>query len=185
MATEDQLRSMNLRKVTDNDEALPHGSWIRRTAVHTLVKKTYQDDKPRYDGAWFRYENGPSTESTLPRCTLPIVAVRLKAYVPEAGTANRALDMPEEGFLAKKSINGWLKKEMLYTKASQQHFKHLDVAAKKSAYRVHEYAENIPIPALDTTQFIDEFMEIHSSDVYRLRRPKCEGDSGELLDIFD
>ena len=138
--------------------------------MHTLVKQTYQDDKPKYDGAWWRYENGPSTESTLPRCTLPIVAVRLKAYVPEGGPSNNDLDMPEEGFLAKKSINRWLKKQMLYTKASQQHFKHLDIAAKKSAYRVHDYAENIPVPALDTTQFIDEFMEKHSSDVPKLKK---------------
>ena len=79
MATEDQLQSMDLPKVTINDEALPHGTWTRRTAVHTLVKQPYQDDKPKYDGAWWRYENGPATESTLPRCTLPIVVVRLKA----------------------------------------------------------------------------------------------------------
>ena len=56
MATEDQLRSMDLRKVTINDEALPHGTWTRRTDVHTLVKKTYQDDKPKSSSTTSRSE---------------------------------------------------------------------------------------------------------------------------------
>ena len=165
MATEDQLRSMDLRKVTINDEALPHGHWARRTDVHTLVKKTYQDDKPKCEGAWWRYEMGPSSESTLPRCALPNVAVRIKAFVPEGGPGDEDLDMPEEGFLAKKSINKWLKKQMFCTKASQQHFKHLDITTNKSAYRVYDYAEHVPIPAQDTTQFMDEFMVKHSTKV--------------------
>ena len=76
---------MDLWVKGDNDEALRNGQWIRRTAVHTLVKQTYQSDVPKDDGAWWRYEVRPEAESTLPRCALPVVAIRLKAYVPEGG----------------------------------------------------------------------------------------------------
>ena len=161
---------MDLRAIGQNDESLPHGKWIRRTAVHTLVKQSYQSDAPKDDGAWWRYEIGPAAESTLPRYSLPVVAIRLKAYVPQGGASNTDLDMPEEGFLAKKNMTGWLKKQMLFTKAANQHFKHLDIAASKTAYRITDYAEYIPIPALDTTQFTDEFLAKHGTTVPKLKR---------------
>ena len=111
MATADQLRSMDLQIRGENDEYLSYNLWDRKLANHRLVKLTYQSDQPKDDGAWWRYEQGPTADQLAPRCNLPIVAVRLKAFVPQAGRENADLDMTEEGFLAKKKMTEWSKKQ--------------------------------------------------------------------------
>ena len=141
--------------------------WDRKLDNHTLVKKTYQSDKPKDDGDWWRYGLGTTDgQSPTARCNLLIVVARLKAFIP----ANADLDMTEEGFLVKKKLTEWSKKQMFFIKASETNFVHLDIAAPKNLYRVTNYDCYIPIPALDTTQFIDEFMTKHSTTVPKLKK---------------
>lgn len=54
MANAAQLRTMDLQIKGDLDEVLSYSQWDRKRAVHTLVKKTYQSDKPIDDGNWWR-----------------------------------------------------------------------------------------------------------------------------------
>lgn len=171
MASPDQLRSMDLQAIKPNDEALGYGLWDRRRDVHTLVKQTYQADKPKDDGNWWRYALGITNGSgPIPRCNLLIVVARLKAFIPQGGPANDDYDMAEEGFLVKKNLSEWSQKQMFFTKAPEKNFVHMDIAASKSSYRVGDYDCYIPIPALDTTQFIDEFMAKHGTSVPKLKK---------------
>ena len=59
----------------------------------------------------------------------------------------------------------WSKKHMFFIKAYEKNFVHLDIAAPKRSYRVINYDEYIPIPALDTTQFTNKFMAKHGTTV--------------------
>ena len=52
--TEAQLRTMDLQLKGENDDILSYSQWDRKREVHTLVKETYQSDKPRDDGNWWR-----------------------------------------------------------------------------------------------------------------------------------
>ena len=49
MASEAQLRSMDLTKKGENDDILGYSEWARKRTIHTAVKKSYQIDKPRGD----------------------------------------------------------------------------------------------------------------------------------------
>ena len=107
---------------------------------------------PKDDGDWLRY--GPPTGTTaraygIPRCNLPAAVARLSAHVPGGGPSDTDKNIPEEGFVVKKMLAGWAKKQMLFSKASENNFAHLDVAAPMSAYRVGNYVNYIPIPILD------------------------------------
>ena len=98
------------------------------------------------------------------------MVARLKAFVPQGGPANADLDMDEEGFLVKKKLAEWSKKQMFFTKAASKTSSHLDVAAPKSSYLIPNYDEYIPIQILDATQFINEYYEKHRRNVAKLEK---------------
>ena len=98
------------------------------------------------------------------------MVARLKAFIPQGGPANADLDMPEEGFLVKKKLAEWSKKQMFFTKAAEKNFAHLDVAATKASYSITNYDHYVPIQALDTTQFTNEFIAKHGSRVPKLEK---------------
>ena len=160
MGTAAQLRTMDLQLKGDIDEVLRYSQWDRKREIHTLVKKTYQSDKPIDDGNWWRIALSTDPQfSDTAKCNLLIVVARLKAFIPQGGPANAYLDMDEEGFLVKKKLAEWSKKQMFFTKAASKKSSHLDVAAPKSSYSIPNYDGYIPIQALDAIQFINEFYE--------------------------
>ena len=173
MATPDDLRAMDLQLKAINDEYLVYGQWTRLAAVHELAKESYQSDVPKDDGDCWRY--GPPTSNAtsaygIPRCNLPAAIARLRANVPGGGLNDTDKDIPEEGFVVKKKLAEWAKKQMLFSKASEKNFVHLDVAAPMSAYRVGNYVNYIPIRILDTEQFKAEFITKHGTDVPKLKK---------------
>ena len=72
--------------------------------------------------------------------------------------------------MIKEKLAKWTKKQMLFSKASEKNFVHLDVAAPMSAYRVGNYVNYIPIPIVDTDKFKKEFISKHSTDVPKLKK---------------
>ena len=50
---------------------------------------------------------------------------------------------------------------MMFAKASESNFKHLDVTAPMNAYPVGNYVNYVPIPVTDTDKFKDEFVAHH------------------------
>ena len=105
MASEAQLRSMNLNLKTDNYEVLRVNQSARKKTVHNLVKKTYQLDKPVEDGDWWKHtQDADGRFSDTTKCNMLIVAARLTAHIPNGGTNNADEDIPEEAFLVKKEM---------------------------------------------------------------------------------
>ena len=167
MPTPDQLRSMDLQEKTNNDEVLSYAQWIRKEAIHVLAKNSYQSDKPLDDGDWWRYAlNCEGGTAAIPKCHLLIAVARLKAYIPQGGRANTDLDMPEEGFLVKKKLAEWSKKQMFFTKAVEKDYKHMEVPALTASYSVQNYDGYVPIPILDAIEFIAK----HIADVPKLKK---------------
>ena len=72
--------------------------------------------------------------------------------------------------MIKEKMAIWSRKQMLFAKASESNFKHLDVTAPMNAYPVGNYVNYIPIPALDTSKFVDKFMAHHSTSSPGLQR---------------
>ena len=152
MATEAQLRTMDLQLKGENDEVLSYSQWDRKRDVHTLVKETYQSDKPRDDGNWWRLAQRLDPQySDTAKCNLLIVCARLIAHVPEGGANNADVDIPEEGFLVKKKMAEWSIKHMYFAKAASKKSCHLDVAASKSSYSIPNYDTYVPIQVLDAS----------------------------------
>ena len=162
MAAPEDLRVMDLKLKATNDECLVYGQWNRMAAVHALAKLSYQSDVPKDDGDWWRYA-APSatTSSQAPRCNLPVAVARLSANIPAGGAYNNDRIIPEEGFVIKEKLAIWSKKQMMFAKASENNFKHLDVAAPMNAYPVGNYVNYVPIPVVDTDKFKDEFVAHH------------------------
>ena len=112
---------MDLQVIGNNVEVLRFSQWDRKSEVHTLIKLTYQSDKPIDDGNWWRIALSTDPQfSDTAKCNLLIVVARLKAFIPQGGPANADLDMPEEGFLVKKKLAEWSKKQMVFTKAAEK-----------------------------------------------------------------
>ena len=95
---------------------------------------------------------------------------RLSANIPAGGAYNADRVIDVEAFVIKEKMAIWSRKQMLFAKASESNFKHLDVTAPMNAYPVGNYVNYIPIPALDTSKFVDEFMAHHSTSSPGLQR---------------
>ena len=79
------LRSMDLRLMRDEDEAVRYSQWGRKNELHTLAKRTYQADIPVEDGEWWKLSGELVGDPGLPKCNLPVVVVRLSASIPRGG----------------------------------------------------------------------------------------------------
>ena len=64
----------------------------QKRTVHTLVKKTYQLDKPIDDDNWWKHTQSPDGHSDTAKSNLLIVAARLTAHVPKGGTDDADVD---------------------------------------------------------------------------------------------
>ena len=111
-----------------------------------------------------------------PTCTLPIVIVRLMAYIPIGGRKKNCMKYPftiidEEGFLAKKQLAVWIKKWIMLANAEADGFTHLLVAAAKEEYEIPNYEDYIPTQVKENCgQFIREFIRNHKEKHPTLRR---------------
>ena len=148
MASPDELKAMDLRLKGVNDQCLAYGQWAAITAVHTLAKSnTYQTDKPVDDGEWWRHVKPTPTAGggSVPRCNLPVAVARLSAVIPAGGQYNADRNVNEDGFVIRKMMAIWSKRQMMFDKAKENNFKHLDVPASMSAYIVGNYVAYVLI----------------------------------------
>ena len=161
--TPEDLRAMDLKIKDTNDECLGYGGWARKRAIHTLAQNnTYQADRPADDGDWWRYTAPTAANSCqAPRCNLPVAVARICANIPAGGAYNADRRINEEAFTIREEMAVWNKKQMLFTKAAENNYKHLDVAAPMNAYPVGNYVGYIPIPAADTNRYVDQFIAHH------------------------
>ena len=120
-ATPALLRAMDLQLKGIADETIRYSQWGRKTEVHTLAKQTYQADKPVDDSDWWKLSGALIGVPGIPKCNLPIIVARLSASVPLGGRRfNQYKTISEEGFLVKKNLAIWAKKQMLYSKAAAE-----------------------------------------------------------------
>ena len=81
-ATPAAARDMDLQLIGIGDETLKLGRWKRKVQIHTLVKKSYQSDKPHEDGNWWKLSGDRPAILGAPACCLPVIVARLSAYIP-------------------------------------------------------------------------------------------------------
>ena len=157
---------MNLNLKDINDECLGYAGWRRKQIIHALAKaNTYQANKPMDDGDWWGY-NPPTAANSCqaPRCNLPIAVARISANIPAGGGHNVARPIAEEAFVITDEMGTWNMGQMLFTKAVESSYKHLDVAAPMSSYLVSNYVGYIPIPAANTDQYVGQFIAHHNAN---------------------
>ena len=163
-ATPAALREMDLQLKGIGDETVKYGKWRRKTELHTLVRRSYQSDKPEVDDNWWKISGARADVPGTPTCTLPIIIARLMAYIPIGGRSKNSMEYPfkildEEGFLVKKKLAEWIKKWIMLSNAEADGFTHLLVAAPRSAYAIPNYEDYVPIQVKENyDQFIDEFI---------------------------
>ena len=109
------IREMDLQLKGIGDETVKYSKWKRKTALHTLAKRSYQSDKPDDYGNWWRLSGARPDVPGTPSCTLPVIVARLMAYIPIGIPRNNTWSYPfkiidEEGFLVKEKLAVWIKK---------------------------------------------------------------------------
>ena len=129
--TPENLAIMNLKLKNINDECLGYAGWRRKEVIHTLAKaNTYQANKPMDDGDWWGY-NPPTAANSCqaPRCNLPIAVARISANIPAGGGHDAARPIAEAAFVITDEMRAWNMEQMLFTRAVESSYKHLDIAA--------------------------------------------------------
>ena len=152
--TPENLATMNLKIKDINDECLGYAGWTRKQLIHALAKNNaYQTNKPVDDGDWWGYRPQTAANSCqAPRCNLPIAVARISANIPAGGNFNAARPIAEEAFVIREEMAVWNMDQMMFAKAVENSYKHLDIAAPMSSYLVSNYVGYIPIPAADTDE---------------------------------
>ena len=119
-------------------------------------------DAPIDDGDWWGYRP-PSARNSCqaPRCNLPIAVARIRANIPASGDWIFDRRINEEAFLIKKEMAVWNIDQMRFTRAVENKYKHLDVAAPMTSYPVSNYVSYIPIPATNTDEYVGQFIAHH------------------------
>ena len=161
--TPEDVAAMELRVKGVNDECIGYSGWDRKQEIHALAKtNTYQTNRPMDDGEWWGFRAPSATNSSqAPMCNLPVVVIRIKARIPAGGDHNNARTVPENAFVMKEEMGVWNKSHMMSDKAVENSYKHLDIAAPTSAYRVTDYARYIPLPASNTDGYVDQYVANH------------------------
>ena len=154
--TPEDLAAMELRMKGVNDECIGYAGWDRKLEIHTLAKaNTYQTNRPIDDGDWWGFRAPSAANSSqAPMCNLPVVVIRIKARIPAGGDHNNARNVPENAFVMKEEMGVWNKSHMMSDKAVEGSYKHLDITAPMSAYRVTNYVGYIPLPASNTDGYV-------------------------------
>ena len=158
-------RDLQLKGV--GDESVKQGRWNRKIALHNLAKNSYQSDKPQEDEDWWKLSGTRPNIPNAPTCSIPIIVVRLMAYIPICLPKNHTWTYPfkvieEEGFLVKKQLAVWIKKWMKLTHADDRNFSHLLVATPRSRYTASDFENYMPIQVKeDYNQFVQEFIQEH------------------------
>ena len=129
LPTDAALKEMDLQPKRKGDETVKYGQWNRKSELHIMARKSYQSDRPEEDGDWWMLSGAQAEIPGTPTCTLPIVIVRLMAYIPIGGRKKNCMKYPftiidEEGFLAKKQLAIWIKKWIMLTNAEADGFTH-------------------------------------------------------------
>ena len=161
------LKEMDLQLKNEGDETVKYGQWNRKIALHNLAKRSYQSDRPEEDGEWWMLSGTQARIPGTPTCTLPVVILRLMAYIPIGGRKKNCKKYPftivdEEGFLAKKQLAVWIKEWMMLANAEADGFTHLVVAASKEEYKIPDYENYIPTQVKENCgQLIEEFIRNH------------------------
>ena len=75
---------------------------------------------------------------------MPIAVVRICANIPAGGAHNVARPIAEEAFVIREEMAIWNMDQMLFTKAVENNYKHLDVATPMSSYPVSNYVQPTP-----------------------------------------
>lgn len=149
LPTDAALKEMDLQPKRKGDETVKYSQWNRKLELHVMTRKSYQSDKPEEDGDWWMLSGAQAVIPGTPTCTLPIVIVRLMAYIPIGGRKKNCMKYPftiidEEGFLAKKQLAIWINKWIMLANAEADGFTHLLVAASKEEYEIPNYEDYIP-----------------------------------------
>ena len=193
-ATPAALQEMDLQLKGVGDETVKYSKWRRKTELHALARKSYQSDKPKDEGNWWKLSGARADVPGTPTCTLPVIVARLMAYIPIGGRSKNSMKYPfkiidEEGFLVKEKLAVWIKKWMMLSNAEADGFSHLLVAAPKAAYAIPNYEDYIPIQVKENyEQFIIEFIGRHIKTNPTLHRDHISIFFSTLicgLDLFD
>ena len=164
--TPENLAIMNLKLKSIYDECLGYAGWRRKEIIHTLAKaNTYQANKPMDDGDWWGYSPPTAANSCqAPRCNLPIAVARISANIPAGGGHDAARPIAEEAFVITDEMRTWNMGQMLFTRAVESSYKHLDIAAPMCSYLVPNYVSYIPIPAANTDRYVGQFIAYHNAN---------------------
>ena len=167
------LAAMDLRPKGVNDETLGYSSYHRKEELHVRAKGNgYQSDKIDDDGDWWSFK-APTTSSSCmaPRCQLVVAAAKIKARIPASGS-NLQKDIEEEVFPMVQEMGPWNITHMKATKASENNYKHMDVAAPSTAYPIPSFAKYIPGPVKNIDGYINQFLNYHKlqPDTARIKR---------------
>ena len=166
-ATPESLAAMNLKVKNVNDECLGYSSWTRKQEVHTLAKaNAHQTNKPRDDGDWWGF-NPPTAANACraPRCNLAIAVARISANIPAAGQV-AAIDVPETAYVITDEMGTWSRSQMYFTKAIENNYQHMKVAAPMCSYLISNYVNFVPIPAANTEGYVGQFLAHHTANGY-------------------
>ena len=161
------IRERDLQLKGIGDETVKYGKWKRKVTLHNLAKNSYQSDKPEEDGDWWKLSGTRPNIPNAPTCSLPIIVVRLMAYIPICIPKNNTWTYPfkvieEEGFLVKKQLAVWIKKWMKLTHAGDRNFSHLLIATPRTRYTASDFENYMPIQVKENyDQFIQEFIREH------------------------
>ena len=166
-ATPAAIRERDLQLKGIGDETVKYGKWKRKVALHNLAKNSYQSDKPEEDGDWWKLSGTRPSIPNAPTCSLPIIVVRLMAYIPICIPKNNTWTYPfkvieEEGFLVKEQLAVWVRKWMKLTHAGAGNFSHLLIATPRTRYTASDFENYMPIQVKEHyDQFIREFIREH------------------------
>ena len=158
------IRERDLQLKGIGDETVKYGRWKRKVALHNLAKNSYQSDKPEEDGDWWKLSGTRPNIPNAPTCSLPIIVVRLMAYIPICIPKNNTWTYPfkvieEEGFLVKEQLAVWIRKWMKLTHAEAGNFSHLLIATPRTRYTASDFENYMPIQVKENyDQFIHEFI---------------------------
>ena len=175
-ATPAAARDMDLQLIGIGDETLKLGKWKRKLQIHTLVKNSYQSDKPHEDGNWWKLSGDKPTIPGAPACCLPVIVARLSAYIPLNIPKNNTWTFPfktieEECFIVRKQLAKWIKKWMKLVHANNRNFSHLLVAAPKVSYTASDFEKFMPVQVKgDYNQFVNEFIGKHKGNNPKLKK---------------
>ena len=161
----ENLTVMNLRVKGVNDETLGYAGWSRKEQLHTRAKANdYQTNKPDDDGEWWGFRPPTAANSCqAPRCNLPVAVAKISARIPASGGVQEKI-INEEVFVIRDEMGTWNSSQMMCSKAIENNYKHLDIAAPMNSYPIANYTSFIPVPAANIDGYINQFITHHSQN---------------------